>query len=89
MIAHIQNHKKHDFETKNFTKSPFLLREFDADKTLFQPAKTQKMTINQDVGIPNFEVLYEEQMMAPIQNHTKHDIETLKISLIYLFSSEN
>jgi hypothetical protein len=34
------------------------------------------MTITQDVGIQNFEVIYEEQIMAPIQNHTKHDFET-------------
>jgi hypothetical protein len=30
----------------------------------------------QDVGIQNFEVIYEEQMMAQIQNHTKLDFET-------------
>jgi hypothetical protein len=30
----------------------------------------------QDVGIQNFEVIYEEQVMAHIQNHTKHDFET-------------
>jgi hypothetical protein len=44
------------------------------DKTLYQPAKTQKIIITQDVGIKNFEVIYEEQMMAHIQNHTHHDI---------------
>jgi hypothetical protein len=30
----------------------------------------------QDVGIQNFEVIYDEQVMAHIQNLTKHDIET-------------
>jgi hypothetical protein len=55
---------------------PLILREIDAEKTLFHSAKTQKMIITQDVGIQNFEVTYEEQMMAPIQNHKKHDFET-------------
>jgi hypothetical protein len=30
----------------------------------------------QNVGIQNFDVIYEEQMMAHIQNHTKQDFET-------------
>jgi hypothetical protein len=60
---------------KNLNNLPLLLREFDAEKTLFQPEKTQKMTITQDVGIQNFEVIYEGQVMAHIQNHTKHDFE--------------
>jgi hypothetical protein len=30
----------------------------------------------QEVGIQNFEVIYEEPLMAHIQNHTKQDIET-------------
>jgi hypothetical protein len=76
MMFPIQNHTKHEFETKKFINLHLLLREFDAEKTLFQPAKTLKMTITQDVGIKNFEVIYEEQMMAHIQNHTKHDFET-------------
>jgi hypothetical protein len=29
-----------------------------------------------DVGIQNFEVIYEDKVMAHIQNQTKHDIET-------------
>jgi hypothetical protein len=29
-----------------------------------------------DDGIQNFEVIYEEQVMAHIQNHKKHDFET-------------
>jgi hypothetical protein len=29
----------------------------------------------QEDGIQNFEVIYEEQVMAPIQNHTKQDFE--------------
>jgi hypothetical protein len=58
---------------KNFTNFPLLLREFDAEETLFQPAKTQKMTITQDVGIQNFVVIYEEQMMVQIQKYTKYD----------------
>jgi hypothetical protein len=44
MMAPFQNHTKHDIETKNFTNLPLLLREIDAEKTLFQPVKTQKMT---------------------------------------------
>jgi hypothetical protein len=46
------------------------------DKTLYQPAKTQKMIITPDVGIQSFEVIYEEQLMAHMQNQTNHDIET-------------
>jgi hypothetical protein len=30
----------------------------------------------QDVGIENCEVIYEEQVMAHIQKHKKHDFET-------------
>jgi hypothetical protein len=30
----------------------------------------------QVVGIQNFVVIYEEQVFAHIQNHTKHDFET-------------
>jgi hypothetical protein len=51
-------------------------QKIDAEETDFQPAKTQKITISQDDRIKNFEVIYEEKMMAPIQNHTKHDFET-------------
>jgi hypothetical protein len=62
---------------KNFTIFPLILRERDAEKTRFQPAKTQKKTnFIHDVGIQNFEVIYEEQVMAHIQNHTKHVFET-------------
>jgi hypothetical protein len=61
---------------KNFTISPLILREINAEKTHLQPAKTQKMAVAQDDRIKNFEVIYEERMMAPIQNHKKHDFET-------------
>jgi hypothetical protein len=40
VMAHIQNHTKHDFETKNCTIFPLILRERDAEKMRFQPAKT-------------------------------------------------
>jgi hypothetical protein len=63
---------------KNFDIIPLIFRKIDAEKTRFQPAKTQKMTISQDVGIQNFQVIYEEQMMAHIQNHKNHDFETSK-----------
>jgi hypothetical protein len=65
---------------KNFTIFPLILREIDAEKT-------QKMTFSQDYRIKNFEVIYEEQMIAPIQNHTKYYFET-KISTFFLLSSE-
>jgi hypothetical protein len=32
-MAHIQNHTKHNFEQKNCTIFPLILRETDADKT--------------------------------------------------------
>jgi hypothetical protein len=38
--------------------------------------KRRKWQIPQDVGIQNSEVICEEQVMAHIQNQTKHDIET-------------
>jgi hypothetical protein len=60
-------------EHKKFHHFSLIIRDIDAEKTHFQAAKTQKMTITQDDRIKNFEVIYEEQMMAPIQNHTKHD----------------
>jgi hypothetical protein len=135
---------------KNFTIFSLILREIDAEKTNFQPAKTQKMTnlfmnlefkilrllmkikrwltsrttqtrlrnikispfsdrisseksklrrryfsqrkcrkwpFFHDVGIKNFEVIYEEQVMAHILNHTKHEFET-KISPFSRLSSE-
>jgi hypothetical protein len=31
----------------------------------------------QEVGIKNFEVIFEEHVMAHIQNHTNQDFETL------------
>jgi hypothetical protein len=61
---------------KNFNIFPLILREIDAEKTLFQPAKTQKMTNFSGHGIQNFEVIYEEKVMAHIQNHTNQDFET-------------
>jgi hypothetical protein len=42
VMAHIQNNTKHNFQKKKI--STFSLREIDAEKTLFQAAKTQKMT---------------------------------------------
>jgi hypothetical protein len=59
------------FRHKNFTNFPVILREIDAEKKHFRPQKKQKMTINQQDKIKNFEVIYEEHMMAPIRNHTK------------------
>jgi transposase-like protein len=76
MMAHIQNHTIMTLNLKNFTIFPIILREIDAEKTHFQPAKTQKKTISQDDRIKNVEFIYEEKMMAPIQNHTKHDFQT-------------
>jgi hypothetical protein len=40
----------------------------------------------QDVGIHNFEIISEEQVMAHIQIHTKHNLET-KIAPFFLFFS--
>jgi hypothetical protein len=34
------------------------------------------MTITENERIKNIEVIVQEQMMAPIQNHTKHGFET-------------
>jgi hypothetical protein len=49
---------------KNFTIIPLILREIDIDKTLLGD------------WIQNFQIIYEEQFMAHIQNHTQHDFET-------------
>jgi hypothetical protein len=43
---------------KNFTLIPPILREIDAVKTRFQPAKTQKMAKSSGRWIQNFEVIY-------------------------------
>jgi hypothetical protein len=43
VMAHIQNHKNTTSKHKNFAIFPLILREIDAEKTCFQPAKTQKM----------------------------------------------
>jgi hypothetical protein len=61
---------------KNFTIFPLTHRDVDAEKSHFQPAKTKKMSNFSDVGIKNFEVIYEEQVMAHMQYNTKHDFET-------------
>jgi hypothetical protein len=62
---------------KNFTIFPLIIGESDAEKKRFQPAKKQKITtFIREVGIQNFEVIYQEQVLAHIQNHTKHDFET-------------
>jgi hypothetical protein len=29
-----------------------------------------------DIGIQNFDLIYEEKVMDHMQNHTKHDFET-------------
>jgi hypothetical protein len=42
----------------------------------------------QDVGIQYFEVIYEEQVMAHIQNHTKNTTSKQKIAPFFLLSSE-
>jgi hypothetical protein len=44
----------------------------------FLLSSEKKMLIKrvQDVGIQNYEVIYEEQLMAHIQNQKKHDFET-------------
>jgi hypothetical protein len=50
---------------------PLILRERDDDKMRFQPAKTHKMiTFFRTLEFLNFEVIYEEQVMAHIQTHT-------------------
>jgi hypothetical protein len=49
---------------KNCTIFPLILRERDDDKSV------------QDVGIQNFDVIYEEQEMAHIQYQKKHEFET-------------
>jgi hypothetical protein len=61
----------------NLNIFPLILSESDAEKTRFLSAKMQKKTnFFHDDGIQKFEVIYEEQVMAHIQNHTKHDFET-------------
>jgi hypothetical protein len=42
----------------------------------------------QDVGIKNFEVIYEEQVMAHIQNHKKHDFESKNSTIFTLILRE-
>jgi hypothetical protein len=71
MMAPIQNDNKHEFE-----KKILLLIKFDVEKTHFQRAKTHRKTITQVVVIRNFEVIYEEQIMAYFRNHSKHEFET-------------
>jgi hypothetical protein len=44
VMAHIQNLKKHDFETQKLLHFPLILRERNAQKTRFKPAKTKKIT---------------------------------------------
>jgi hypothetical protein len=45
-------------------------------KRVFSQRNRRKWPLFQDVGIQNFKVIYEQQVMAHIQNETKHDYET-------------
>jgi hypothetical protein len=46
-------------------------------KNAFSASKnTENIHLIQDVGIQNMKVIYEEQVMAHIQNHTKLDFKT-------------
>jgi hypothetical protein len=42
----------------------------------------------QDVGIQNFEVIYEEQVVAHILYHKKHDFETKNCTIFLLILRE-
>jgi hypothetical protein len=45
-------------------------------KRVFSQRKRSKWAITQYDWFQNFEVIYEEQAMAHINNHTQHDFET-------------
>jgi hypothetical protein len=63
---------------RNIKISPFFLLYSEISmlkKRVFSQRKRRKWPISQDVWIPNFESIYEEQVMARVQNHTKHDFE--------------
>jgi hypothetical protein len=64
---------------RNIKISPIFLLSSEKSmlrKRVFSQRKRRKWPISQDVGIQNFEVIYEEQVMAHIQNHRKQDFET-------------
>jgi hypothetical protein len=48
---------------KNFTIFHLILREINAEKTHFQSAKTQKMTINLEVGIQNLRLFLKNKWL--------------------------
>jgi hypothetical protein len=63
---------------RNIKISPFFLLSSEKSmlrKHVFSQPKRINWPFSHVVGIQNFEVIYEEQVMAHNQNHTKHDFE--------------
>jgi hypothetical protein len=76
-MAHIQNQTKHDNETKKFHHFSSYTKRNRCWENVFSASENAEIDqFIPDVWIKNFEVIYEEQVMAHIQNHTKHDFES-------------
>jgi hypothetical protein len=73
---------------KNYTIFSLIIREIDAEKTRFQPAKTQKMTNFFMTLEFKIEVIYEEQVMAHIQNHKNTTSKYKNFTIIPLYQWE-
>jgi hypothetical protein len=74
---------------QNFHNFAYYSQIIQWEENAFQPAKTQKTTISQDVRILNFEVIFEEQMTSHIKKCNKRDFETSEISSFYFPFVEN
>jgi hypothetical protein len=76
-MSNIQNYTKQDFKSwkfHHFSSSPKRKRCW---RNAFSASENEENDhFIQDVGIQNFEVIYEEQVMDHIQKNTKHDLET-------------
>jgi hypothetical protein len=76
-MAHIQKDTKHDFEILKFHRSssyPQRIRCCENASSASENAENDQLF--HDAGIQNFEVIYKEQVMAHIQNNSKHDFES-------------
>jgi hypothetical protein len=87
-MAHIQNYT---YILRNIKTSPFFLLSSEKlmlGKLVFSQRKRRKWPILIYVGIQNLEVIYEEQLMAHIQNHTYTTSKHTNFTIIPLILRE-
>jgi hypothetical protein len=86
------NPEPHKTWLRNIKVTPFSLLSSEKSmlrKRVFSQRNCRKWPISQDVGIQNYEVIYEEQVMAHIQNQTKHEFEIEKFHHFSTYPQRN